>query len=75
MYDYLNSSNGSSAMPAINFGIVSALDISYPRLEEQIEIGKYFDNLDHLITLHQRKCDELKEVKKFMLKNMFPQKG
>lgn len=39
--------------------------------EEQKKIGAYFSNLDHLITLHQRKCDELKEVKKFMLQNMF----
>ncbi len=46
-----------------------------PKLEEQKKIGQYFETLDHLITLHQRKCDELKEVKKFMLQNMFPQKG
>ncbi|MCI8283860.1 MAG: restriction endonuclease subunit S [Firmicutes bacterium] len=46
-----------------------------PSLSEQEQIGNYFRNLDHLISLHQRKCDELKEVKKFMLQNMFPQKG
>ena len=50
--------------------------IVYPKSEEeQAKIGAYFRNLDHLITLHQRKCDELKEVKRFMLQNMFPQKG
>lgn len=43
--------------------------------EEQKRISEYFDNLDHLIILHQRKCNELKEVKRFMLQNMFPQKG
>ncbi|RGR58444.1 restriction endonuclease subunit S, partial [Agathobacter rectalis] len=32
---------------------------------------EYFSSLDHLITLHQRKCDELKKMKKFMLQNMF----
>ena len=42
---------------------------------EQQKIGDYFFILDNLITLHQRKCDALKEVKKFMLQNMFPQKG
>lgn len=42
-------------------------------IEEQNAIGSYFQNLDHIITLHQRKCDELKKVKKFMLQNMFPQ--
>ena len=46
-----------------------------PKIKEQEQIGKYFNELDNLITLHQRKCDEIKEIKKFMLKNMFPQKG
>lgn len=47
----------------------------FPSLSEQQEIGKYFSNIDTLITLHQHKCDALKEIKKFMLQNMFPQKG
>ena len=46
-------------------------EMKMPTLEEQKKIGKYFDNLDHLITLHQRKCDELKKMKKYMLQNMF----
>ena len=46
-----------------------------PQIDEQIKLGDYFANLDNLITLHQRKCDELKEFKKYMLQNMFPQKG
>ena len=49
--------------------------VSFPQKAEQIAISGYFDNLDNLITLHQRKCDEIKELKKFMLQNMFPQKG
>ncbi len=44
----------------------------FPSLSEQQEIGKYFSNIDNLITLHQHKCDALKEIKKFMLQNMFP---
>ena len=40
-------------------------------MDEQQKIGEYFSNLDHLITLHQRKCEELKNIKKFMLQNMF----
>lgn len=46
-----------------------------PSVEEQAKIGAYLDELDNLITLHQRKCDEIKEIKIFMLQNMFPQKG
>ena len=50
-------------------------EMKMPSLEEQKKIGKYFDNLDHLITLHQRKCDELQKLKKFMLQNMFTNIG
>ncbi len=43
-------------------------------IEEQKAIGKYFTKLNILITLHQRKCNQLKEVKRFMLQNIFPKK-
>ena len=45
----------------------------FPKKEEQQQIGEYFMILDHLITLHQRKCDEVKSLKKYMLQKMFPQ--
>ena len=45
----------------------------YPKYEEQETIGRCFSQLDQLITLHQRKCDEIKKLKKYMLQNMFPQ--
>lgn len=51
------------------------IDVLFPSMDEQAIIASFFENLDNFITLHQRKCDELKEVKKFMLQNMFPQKG
>ena len=47
--------------------------IMVPSENEQAIIGQYFTNLDHLITLHQRKCDEVKSLKKYMLQKMFPQ--
>lgn len=59
----------------VQFPTLSIIPVTFPTYEEQEKIGAYFARLDHLITLHQRKCDELKEVKKFMLQNMFPQKG
>ena len=46
-----------------------------PSLEEQEKIASFLDNLDKLITLHQRKCDETKKIKKYMLQKMFPQNG
>lgn len=59
----------------VQFSTLSIIPATFPNYEEQQKIGQYFSNLDHIITLHQRKCDEIKEIKKFMLKNMFPQKG
>ena len=51
-------------------------DIVYPKsTEEQAMIGSYFQSLDHLITLHQRKCEQTKNLKKYMLQKMFPQNG
>ena len=50
----------------------SKMEFMIPSEKEQQKIGDYFTTLDHLITLHQRKCDELRKMKKFMLQNMFP---
>jgi type I restriction enzyme S subunit len=49
--------------------------IAVPEIEEQKQIGTFFKELDTLITLHQRKCDELSEFKKGCLQKMFPKKG
>lgn len=49
--------------------------IMVPSENEQAVIGQYFTNLDHIITLHQRKCDEAKKLKKCMLQKMFPKDG
>ena len=51
------------------------IEIPIPKIEEQKQIGSYFRNLDHLITLHQRKYDKLTNVKKSMLEKMFPKNG
>lgn len=53
IYKKLNGSNGSSAMPALNFGTVKDVEIAYPTNNEQLKIEVLFNNLDNLITLHQ----------------------
>ena len=73
--DFIRRNPTIGAQPNLSLEQVNNLDISYPEYDEQVKIGDYFALLDNLITLHQRKCDEIKEVKKFMLQNMFPQKG
>ena len=47
------------------------IDISYPSLQEQKKIAAVFENIENLITLHQRKLDLLQNVKKSMLEKMF----
>ena len=66
---------GSTVKHLYNDNILKS-EIVFPySLDEQRKIGEYFDSLDHLITLHQRKCDETKKLKKYMLQKMFPQNG
>ena len=52
------------------------LSLTMPKtVDEQKQISVFFMELDHLITLHQRKCEETKKLKKYMLQKMFPQNG
>ncbi len=84
LYQVLNSdieytqrivNDEGAAQPNLSAKNLSLFNIPMPDEVEQEKIAAYFDDLDNLITLHQRKCDEIKEIKKFMLQNMFPQKG
>lgn len=59
----------------VQFPTLSIIPAAFPNFEEQKKIGEYFTTLDNLITLHQRKCDQTKKLKKFMLQKMFPQNG
>ena len=57
---------------SISKSAIQETDILYPKSdEEQVKIGAYFQNLDHLITLHQRKLEAMKKMKKTLLKYMF----
>ena len=63
--------NTGMAMPKLNKEVCKTIPLDCPRYEEQKKIGDYFRNLDNLITLHQRKSDALKDLKKGMLQKMF----
>ena len=53
-------------------GILNEMPVTLPStIEEEKKIGDYFRTLDHLITLHQRKCNELKNLKQYMANHMF----
>lgn len=64
-----------STFESINSDAVRNAEIVIPHNKEQEKIGQCFLNLDNLITLHQRKLDQLKKLKKYFLQNMFPAKG
>ena len=70
-FKYSVSVSKRSGMPKINRDELNAYIFLEPSEEEQDKIGSFLLNIDHLITLHQRKCDELQKIKKFMLQNMF----
>ena len=65
----------NSANKNISQTVLENLCLKIPKKSEQEKIGLYFSNLDHLITLHQRKCEQTKTLKKYMLQKMFPQDG
>ena len=82
---YLNSSSfrvqmlplmQGTKVVSISKKTLKSLFIKFPTdTTEQALIGKYFITLDNLITLHQRKCEQLKTLKKFLLQKMFPENG
>ncbi len=66
----------TSSQPALSMENIRKFTINIPiSREEQDCLAKYFDNIDQLITLHQRKCNQAKKLKKYMLQKMFPQNG
>ena len=74
-FKYSVSVSKRSGMPKINRDELNAYVFLAPREEEQDKIGSFLLNIDHLITLHQRKLDHVKDLKKSMLQKMFPKNG
>ncbi|WP_243034766.1 restriction endonuclease subunit S [Clostridium sp. AM49-4BH] len=77
MLDTMNLGQYSdqSAQPGLAVNKLVKLENLFPTKEEQRRIGRYFSNIDHLITLHQRKLEHVKKMKKSMLQKMFPKKN
>ena len=74
-FDEEISLNMGATINQITGYMFSKMEFHIPNLDEQNKIGEFFENLDHLITLHQRKYDKLTNVKKSMLEKMFPKNG
>ncbi len=73
--DQIMAQATNSANKNVSQTILGNLAIPVPEFEEQEKIGSCFSSLDHLLTLHQRKCEEIKTLKKYMFQKMFPQDG
>ena len=69
------SSGSSNSQKRVTPDIIMSAAFMFPSKGEQDRIGKYFEQLDNLITLHQRKCEAVKTYKKCMLQKMFPKDG
>ncbi|WP_242805937.1 restriction endonuclease subunit S [Lactiplantibacillus pentosus] len=68
---FIKSDATIGAQPSLSLWQINGLKIPYPSLKEQDKIGGFFEHLDHLITLHQRKLEKLQELKKGYLQKMF----
>lgn len=55
----------------VNWSAITMLDYMIPSKKEQVEIGQFLHSIGNLITLHQRKLEKLKNIKKSMLEKMF----
>ena len=75
MLDQYRMFASGSTVNNLNKDLVGNATVPVPNRNEQVEIGKYLDELDSLITLHQRKYDKLCVLKKSMLDKMFPKGG
>ena len=71
----LSSPGGAGRNRVLKLNDMLEYKMKFPCEDEQRKLASYFDDLDHLITLHQRKCEETKKLKKYMLQKMFPQNG
>lgn len=72
-YERAMSMTAKATVDSVRLEMISDMEIRYPKnIVEQIKISNLLTNIDNLITLHQRKCDKLMELKKSLLEKMFP---
>lgn len=74
LFEYEKTRAPGGTIKTVTKEALSDFTISFPSIEEQKKLGKFFEQLDDTITLHQRKSDQLKELKKAYLQLMFPTK-
>ncbi|MDN3174056.1 restriction endonuclease subunit S [Enterococcus faecalis] len=71
LFEYEKTRAPGGTIKTVTKEALSDFTISFPSIEEQKKLGKFFEQLDDTITLHQRKLDQLKKLKKAYLQAMF----
>lgn len=70
-YKRVMAMTAKTSVDSVRLEMIADMKILVPEIDEQKQIGEYFSRLDRLITLQQRKCEGLLNIKKFMLEKMF----
>ena len=70
-YHRVMAMTAKTSVDSVRYEMISEMDIEVPSEKEQAKIIGYLDNLDNLITLHQRKLEKLRNIKKSILEKMF----
>ena len=70
-YDRVMAMTAKTSVDSVRYEMIAEMEISLPNKLEQKWISTYFEQIDHLITLHQQKLETLQNIKKFMLEKMF----
>ena len=70
-YDRVMAMTAKTSVDSVRYEMIADMDIALPEIQEQAAISDCFDNLDNLITLHQRELEKLQNIKKSMLEKMF----
>ena len=71
-YKRVMAMTAKTSVDSVRLEMIADMEIPCPDIKEQKKIGAYFDNLDNLITLHQRKYDKLIEIKQALLQKLLP---
>ena len=75
LMNYVLQNATGGTIKHLNQNILVDFIVKMPNIDEQRKIGELLDCIDNLITLHQRKCDKLLNIKKSLLEKMFPKNG
>ncbi|MDC8918640.1 restriction endonuclease subunit S [Metamycoplasma hyosynoviae] len=70
-YDRAMAMTAKTSVDSVRYEMIADMDISFPKVQEQKFITKFFKNLDKIIDLHQCKCEKLQTIKKSLLGKMF----